>query len=245
MKQESLVGLAQLIGESPAFKRVLQQAIDAAKREGTVLITGEIGTGKELMARAIHRMGNRRRQSFVKLDCSSVVPARLEAELFGAGKSRLEAANHGTLLLKHIEDVSEDLQANVLQAIEKREFHRSGSATKVQIDVRLIATTSDFGLTVQDSGLYKGLSHKRGLSILQIPPLRERQSDIPLLAWHFAKWWAQLMNKSIEAIPPAVMESLINYRWPNNVRELEGVMERAVRSTEGLELVGEFPSSAA
>ncbi len=242
MKEAEIV---EMVGESPAFKRVLRQAINVAKSEDAVLIFGESGTGKELMARAIHRMGSRRSRSFVKLDCSRVDPTLLEMDLFGSDRSRLEAANQGTLLLKHIEAVPPLLQPKVSRAIERQEFGRPGGTTTAQIDVRFVTTLSDIGLTFQDFWICKNHPPQSGLAILRIPPLRERKSDIPLLAWHFSKRWAQRMNKSINAIPSPAMESLVNYRWSNNVRELEMVIERAVRSAEGPELQTELPGSAA
>jgi formate hydrogenlyase transcriptional activator len=236
--------LREIIGESPVFKSVLRQAIEAAKNDSIVLLTGEAGTGKELMARAIHRMGSRRTQSFVKIDCSDVPPAQLEAALFGPDKSRLKAANRGTLLLSHVANVSPELYPRLLRALEQKQFEHSRGETAVPIDVRLIATSSDNGQRIEDSWLRKGLSPEFKLSVINIPALRERPGDIPLLAQHFVRKWARLMKKTIDAISPEAMNSLIEYRWPGNIRELEMVIERAVSSSKNADLHPELPSSA-
>lgn len=239
----------EVVGEHPALKRVIRHAREVAESGSTALIAGEAGTGKELIARAIHRMGHRRRQSFVKIDCSSVAPARLEAALFGHNRGCLESANLGTLLLKSVESIPQDLQPKLLQVFEQKQFERPGEAT-ILVDVCLIATTSDIRQRVEDSWLYKGLSPRLNVSIIRVPALRERRSDIPLLAWYFVKTWARRMKKSIETISPETMESFVNYRWPNNVKEMEDVIERSVSLTENTELRSDLlrpeqPDSAA
>lgn len=227
--------LDEFVGESPAAKNLLRQARNAAKNDSLVLITGEKGTGKELIARAIHRMGKRHTQGFIKIDCSGA-PAQLQAALFGHDRSRIEAANQGTLLLEHIENVSPELQSRLLRMFAQREFESPRSMTVAQIDLRFIATMSDIGQGIEDSWLRTGLSPEFNLMSIRVPALRERRSDIPLLAWHFVRKWARWMDKSIDVISPDTMTSLMNYSWPNNVRELDNVIERSVRSTESSEL---------
>jgi DNA-binding NtrC family response regulator len=241
MSRETESELHEIVGDGPVLKSLLRQAIDAAKSNSTVLIIGEPGTGKELIARAIHRTGKRRNQGFIQIDCSNITPAQLEAALFGLERGRLEAASHGTLLLKHIENVSRELLTRLLRAVEQSGSDRPRSITAVPVDVRLIATASDLGHSFEDSRLREGLSPEFDLSTIRVPALRERREDIPLLAWHYVRKWARLMNKSVDAISPGTMKSLMNYSWPDNVRELDNVIERSVRSTESTELRFETP----
>jgi DNA-binding NtrC family response regulator len=231
--------LSEIIGESPELKSVLSQAINAAKSDAVVVITGESGTGKELIARAIHHTSSRRLQSFIKLDCSSITPAQLDAALFGPDKNRLEAANLGTLLLKRVESVSQDLQSKLLRVLEEKKFEIPRGTT-VPINARLITTMSDIGQKAEDSWLCTTLSSKLSPCIIRVPALRERQSDIPLLAWYFVKMWTRRMNKSIDVISPETMKSFVNYSWPDNVRELDNFIERSVRSTKDAELLSKI-----
>jgi len=235
--------LQEIIGESPVFQGVLRQALNAAKSDSAVLISGEAGTGKELIARAIHRMSGRHTQGFVKVDCSKAASAQLEAALFGQGRGRIEAARHGTLLLSHVESTTRELQPWLLNALEQKEFGRPGS-TSAAIDARLIVTVSDTGQRLEDSWLRESLPPDFDLSIVKIPALRERPTDIPLLAGHFARKWARLMNKPVAVIAPGTMNLLINYSWPANIRELESIIERAVRSSKSADLQLDLPSSA-
>jgi DNA-binding NtrC family response regulator len=235
--------LQEIIGESPVLKSVLRQAIEAAKSDSIVLITGEVGTGKELIARAIHRMGSRRTQSFVKIDCTNVPPHQLEAALFGPDRGRFEAANRGTLLISHVENAARELHARLLKVFEQKEFEHPQSEITVPVDVRLIATSSTNGQRAEDSWLRTGLSPEFKLSVINMPTLRERPSDIPLLASHFVRKWARLMKKPIDAISPDTMNTLIEYRWPANIRELEMVIERAVSSSKNADLHPELPNS--
>lgn len=235
----------EIVGESRALRSALRQAISAAKSDSVVLIIGEPGTGKELMARAIHRMGNRRTQSFAKLDCANVAPAELEAALFGHDWGRIQAANHGTLLLNHIDKVSRELQPRLLRALKLSGSESQRSTPNASIDVRLIATMSAIGKSIEDLWLRKSLPPEFDLTTINVPALRERRSDIPLLARHFVSKWARLMNKSVDVISPGTVKALMNYSWPGNVRELEIVIERAVRSSEKADLQLDLPSSAA
>ncbi len=235
--------LQEIIGESPVLKSVLRQAIEAAKSDSIVLITGEVGTGKELIARAIHRMGSRRTQSFVKIDCTNVPPAQLEAAFLGPDRGRLERANLGTLLLSHVENVSQELHPRLLRAFEQNFLEHPQSEMTVPIDARLIATSSPNGQMI-DSWFREGLSPEFKLSVINMPALRERASDIPLLASHFVRKWSRLMKKTIDVISPSTMNTLVGYRWPANVRELEMVIERAVGSSKNADLHLELPNSA-
>jgi formate hydrogenlyase transcriptional activator len=168
----------------------------------------------------------------------------LEAALFGPGKSRLEAANRGTLLLSHVENVSQELHPRLLRAFEQKEFEHPRSEITVPVDARLIATSSVNGQRAEDSWLRKGLSPEFKLSVINMPALRERPSDIPLLASHFVRKWARLMKKTIDVISPGTMNTLVEYGWPANIRELEMVIERAVSSSKNADLHPEVPRSA-
>jgi len=233
--------LREIVGETSALKSTLWEAIGAAQNDTPVLITGETGSGKDLIARAIHRLSGRWTQSFIKIECAGVATAPLEASLFSRHQGRLEAANLGVLLLKHVESIPQDLQLQLLQVFEQRKFERPGEATPVLVDARLIATLSEIGQRVEDFWLCKSVSTKWNPLVIQVPALRERSSDIPLLASYFARKWARRVNKSIDAISTDTMKSLINYDWPGNVRELENVIERSVRLSDGPELRFKIP----
>jgi DNA-binding NtrC family response regulator len=226
--------LHEIVGESPELKAVLSAAMNAAKNEAVLLLTGERGTGKELVARAIHRLGKRRRLSFIKLDCASVAPDRWDA-VFEDYQDRLKSTYSGTLLLKGVESISRELQTRFLRALEQKEMGRPGSPASTAIEARLIATMSEVGGRVRDCWLYQSLYPEK-LLLIRLPALRERRSDIPLLAWYFVREWARRLHKSIDVISPATMKLLVDYSWPDNVRELENAIERSVRSTEGSEL---------
>ncbi len=232
--------LQEVVGESPVFLGVLQQAASATKSDSVVLITGEAGTGKELIARAIHRTGRRHTQSFVKVDCSKLAPAQLEAALFALDRGRIEAARQGTLLLSHVERVTRELQPRLLSALEQKDLKRSEGA-RVTIEARFIITFSD--AKQSNSWLREKLSPDFNLSVINVPALRDRQADIPLLASHFVRKWSRLMNKPIHIISPANMNLLTSYSWPANIRELESVIERAVRSSNNGDLRLDLPDS--
>jgi formate hydrogenlyase transcriptional activator len=229
--------LNEIVGESSTLKRALWQARDAARTDAAVLILGETGSGKELIARSIHRMGNRRGQSFIKVDCSIVAYRQLETDLFGIDGGRLEAANRGTFLLKGAESVSKGLQSKLLRVFEQKRLARPRNATTVSVDARLIATVTNVGKRVEDFWLHKGLSPHLSLLAIRVPALRERKDDIPLLAQFFLKKWARRMNKSVDTLSADTMTALVNYSWPHNVRELENVIEQSLMLTsEGHEL---------
>jgi formate hydrogenlyase transcriptional activator len=227
--------LQEIVGQSRGLESVLRQATNEAKRDSIVLISGEIGTGKELLARAIHRMSDRRTQSFIKLDCSILPPAQLEEALFGYGRGRLEVASQGTLILKHVDKIPREFHTRLPGISVKDGLESPRRRTTIPVDVRLIATTSD------TSWLHESLFHELNVSTIRVSALRERRVDIPLLVWYFIKKWSRVTNKSIDVISHKTMKALMKYNWPRNIRELEAVMERAVRSTQGTEIGSEIP----
>jgi formate hydrogenlyase transcriptional activator len=232
-----------IVGESPALKRVLKLAMKVAPSDAPVLILGEAGTGKELMARALHRMSLRRKESFVKIHCGGAGAGNLESELFGhpqegesvGGKiGHLELANNGILFLDEIAHIPLDLQAKLLPLRERGKFERRGSRDSIRMNVRLIASTKyDLGERVAERMFREDLYEQLNVFPLRVPPLRERRDDIPLLARYFVEKFARRLNKQIESIPAETMPWLMNCDWPGNVRQLENWIERSVALTEG------------
>ena len=238
----------EIVGESPSLKKVLQQAKSVAPSDATVLILGETGTGKELIARAIHRMSRRRNAVFIKLNCAATPAGLLESELFGHEKGafagavaqivgRVESANHGTLFLDEIGDLPEELQAKLLRVLHDTEFEKLGSHRKIKVDIRLLASTSaDLGERVARSKFRADLYYRLNVFPIRMPALRERGEDIPMLVRHFAQKYARRMNKKIETIAVESLKALTIREWPGNVRELENLIERAVILSKGLVL---------
>ena len=238
----------EIVGESAALKRVLKQVETVAPTDATVLILGETGTGKELIARAIHQLSGRRNRNFVKLSCAAIPAGLLESELFGHERGaftgaisqktgRLELAHRGTLFLDEIGDMPLELQPKLLRAIQEREFERVGSTRTIPVDVRLVAATNQDLEHMVKEGRFRGdLYYRLRVFPLLIPPLRQRPEDVPLLANYFAQKHAQRMNKRINTIPPETLHLLSRYSWPGNVRELESLIERAVILSRGPEL---------
>jgi len=236
----------EIVGESPGLRRMLKLAIKVARKEAPVLILGEAGSGKELIARAIHRLSSRRNESFVKVNCATAMDGTLDSELFGhqrgsAGTSRkvgqVELANNGILFLDKIAHVPLDLQAKLLHLLEHREFERLGGAYSIPVNVRLIATTQyDLGERVAEQTFRDDLYDQLNVFPIRVPPLRERRDDIPFLVRYFVQVFARRMNKHIEGIPPEAMSFLSTCAWPGNLRQLETLIERAVAVTEGPEL---------
>jgi formate hydrogenlyase transcriptional activator len=232
-----------IVGDSPALKRVLQLAMKLAPSDAPVLILGEAGTGKELMARAVHRISLRRKESFVKVHCGAAGAGELESDLFGHSTGaesigrkigHLELANNGILFLDEIAHIPLDLQAKLLQLREHREFERVGSRDGIRMNVRLIASTKyDLGERVAERMFREDLYEQLNVFPLRVPPLRERRDDIPLLAHYFVEKFARRLNKQIESIPAETMPWLMNCDWPGNVRQLENLIERSVALTEG------------
>jgi formate hydrogenlyase transcriptional activator len=235
----------EIIGESRALKRVLKQVETVAREEATVLILGETGTGKELIARAIHELSPRRERTFVKLNCSAIPAGLLESELFGHEKGaftgaltqkigRLELAHEGTLFLDEIGDLPLELQPKILRALQEREFDRLGGTKTIPVNVRLIAATNrNLAKMVASHEFRSDLYYRLRVFPIEIPPLRERREDIPVLVNYFVHKHSRRMNRQIATVPPETMEALRNWSWPGNVRELENFMERAVILTQG------------
>ena len=235
----------EIIGESRSLKRVLKQAETVAREEATVLILGETGTGKELIARAIHELSPRRERTFVKLNCSAIPAGLLESELFGHERGaftgaiaqkigRLELAHEGTLFLDEIGDLPLELQPKILRALQEREFDRLGGTKTIPVNVRLIAATNrNLAKMVADKEFRSDLYYRLKVFPIEIPPLRERREDIPILVNYFVHKHSRRMNRQIASVPTETMEALRNWSWPGNVRELENFMERAVILTQG------------
>jgi formate hydrogenlyase transcriptional activator len=235
----------EIVGESPALRRVLKQLEIVAPTDSTVLIQGETGTGKELVARALHNLGARRARTFVKLNCAAIPMGLVESELFGHEKGaftgaiaqkigRFELANGGTLFLDEIGDVPLELQSKLLRILQEQEFERLGSTRTIRVDVHLIAATNrDLRQMVADREFRSDLYYRLNVFPIVVPPLRERAEDIPALVRHFASKYARRMKKTLESIPSDAMEALTRYAWPGNIRELENFIERAVILSPG------------
>lgn len=230
----------EIVGDSTSLRQVLQQVETVAPTDSTVLILGETGTGKELVARALHNRSRRKDRTFVKLNCAAIPTGLLESELFGHEKGaftgaisqrigRVELANHGTLFLDEVGDIPLELQSKLLRVLQEREFERLGSTTTKQVDVRLIAATNrDLQKMIAENQFRSDLYYRLNVFPVRIPPLRERPDDIPLLVRHFTQKYARRMEKHIETIPSAAMKMLMEWHWPGNIRELENFIERAV-----------------
>ena len=247
----------EIIGEGAALKRILKQAETVSPTDSTVLIQGETGTGKELIARAIHNLSGRRERTFVKMNCAAIPTGLLESELFGHERGaftgaiaqkigRFELAHKGTLFLDEVGDIPLELQSKLLRVLQEQEFERLGSTRTIKVDVRLIAATNrDLTRMVADRQFRSDLYYRFNVFPITMPPLRERSEDIPLLVRYFAQKYAQRMKKRIETIPTDTMASLSSYHWPGNIRELENLIERSVILSRGPDLsvpLGELKS---
>src|ERR1700693_4311004 len=234
------MNFAQIIGNSSSLRRVLKHVETVAPTDSTVLIYGETGTGKELIARAIHDLSPRRSKPFVKLNCAAIPTGLLESELFGHEKGaftgaiaqrigRFEVANGGTIFLDEIGEVPLELQTKLLRVLQEREFERLGSSRTLRTDARLIAATNrDLEVMVSEQKFRSDLFFRLNVFPVHVPALREREGDIPLLVRHFTQQFSRRMKKVIETIPSAAMDALSRYHWPGNIRELQNVIERAV-----------------
>ena len=243
----------EIVGDSAALRRVLKEVETVAPTGSTVLIRGETGTGKELIARALHDLSPRRDRTFVKLNCAAIPTGLLESELFGHEKGaftgaitqkigRFELAHQGTLFLDEVGDIPLELQPKLLRALQEQEFERLGSTRTIRVDVRLVAATNrDLAEMVADGQFRSDLYYRLNVFPVVLPPLRERRDDIPMLARHFTQRFARRMGRRIETIPTAVMDALVRYPWPGNIREMQNVIERAVILSRGPEL--EIPLS--
>jgi formate hydrogenlyase transcriptional activator len=235
----------EIIGESTGLKRVLEQIQIGAPTDSTILIQGETGTGKELIARAIHNLSARREHTLVKVNCAAIPMGLLESELFGHEKGaftgaitqrigRFELAHRGTIFLDEVGDIPLELQPKLLRVLQEQEFERLGSARTIRVDVRVVAATNaELAQKVTENQFRNDLYYRLNVFPVTMPPLRERRTDIPLLVRHFAQKYARRMKKSIATIPTVAMSALIDYRWPGNVRELENFIERAVILSRG------------
>jgi formate hydrogenlyase transcriptional activator len=246
-----------IIGTSPSLREVLDQVLTVGPTPCTVLIQGETGTGKELIARAIHMQSERRTRPFVKLNCAAIPVDLLESELFGHERGaftgavvqrigRFEAADGGTLFLDEIGDMPLGLQAKLLRVLQEQEFERLGSTRTRRVDVRVVAATNqDLAAMVAVKEFRMDLYYRLNVFPITLPPLRLRLGDIPVLVAHFVQTFAQRMCKQISKIPTHAMDTLVQYPWPGNIRELQNLIERAVILTRGDVLqVPELPALA-
>jgi formate hydrogenlyase transcriptional activator len=234
-----------IVGTSAALRRALHQVETVAPTDSTVLIYGETGTGKELIARAIHNLSPRHPNAFVKLNCAAIPTGLLESEIFGHEKGaftgavtqrigRFELAHRGTVFLDEIGEVPLELQPKLLRVLQDREFERLGSPRTLRTDARLIAATNrDLAAMVEAQTFRADLFYRLNVFPVHVPPLRERPDDIPLLVRYFAQQFARRMHKTIETIPADTMQQLIRYPWPGNIRELQNIIERAVILSPG------------
>ena len=236
---------AEIVGDSPALRQVLDQVLTVAASEATVMILGETGTGKELVAQAIHRMSRRKDNAFVKVNCAAIPTGLLESELFGHEKGaftgavnrkigRLELAEGGTLFLDEIGEIPLEIQPKLLRVLQDREFERLGSTHTLKVNLRLLAATNrNLSESVVSHEFRSDLFYRLNVFPIRVPSLRERREDIPLLIRHFVRKFSQRMDRFIETIPKETMNALMQWDWPGNVRELENLMERSVILSEG------------
>jgi formate hydrogenlyase transcriptional activator len=239
------IGPAGIVGSSRVLHKVLDQIRTVAPTDATVLIEGETGTGKELIAQAIHTQGRRRDRPFMKLNCAAIPLGLLESELFGHERGaftgavaqkigRFEAANGGTLFLDEIGDIPLELQAKLLRVLQEQEFERLGSTHTHRVDVRVVAATNqDLAKLVAEKKFRMDLYYRLNVFPIAVPALRHRPDDIPMLVAHFVNRYAERMGKQIEMITSHALQALVSYSWPGNIRELQNLMERAVILTDG------------
>jgi formate hydrogenlyase transcriptional activator len=241
----SELNFEEIIGKSEALRTVLQQVETVAPTDSTVLICGETGTGKELIARAIHDLSSRAKNAFVKLNCAAIPTGLLESEMFGHERGaftgaiaqrigRFELASRGTVFLDEIGEIPLELQPKLLRVLQEREFERLGNSRTMKSDARLIAATNrDLAEMVGDHEFRADLFYRLNVFPILLPPLRDRPEDIPLLVRHFARQFARRMNRAIDTIPSETMSVLVSYHWPGNIRELQNLVERAVILSTG------------
>jgi len=252
--------IGNMIGESPEFQRILSDIQIVAPTDASVLIHGETGTGKELVARAIHDLSDRRKKPFVKVNCAAIPATLLESELFGHERGaytgavnqslgRFELAHQGTLFLDEIGEIPLELQPKLLRALQEQEFERLGGNRTVRVDVRIVAATNrNLRQMVNEGSFRSDLYYRLNVFPLTVPALRQRRDDIPLLLRFFTQKYARKLNRVIEEIPLASLDALTMYDWPGNIRELQNLVERSVILSSGPVLqitVPEFPSDCA
>jgi formate hydrogenlyase transcriptional activator len=238
-------GFAEIIGNNPGLRAVLSQVEIVAPADTTVLILGETGTGKELIARAIHRLSKRAERTFIKLNCAAIPTGLLESELFGHEKGaftgavarkagRFELADGGTLFLDEVGDIPLDLQAKLLRVLQEQEFERLGGTKTIRVNVRLVAATNrELSKMVAEGAFRADLFYRLNVFPVRLPPLHQRTDDIPALAHYFLGEYSRKLNKHVNVIPEAALEAMTHYRWPGNVRELENLIERCVLLSPG------------
>lgn len=242
---KSQINCEEIIGGEGSLQAVLKEVDKVAGTDATVLISGETGTGKELFARAIHQLSHRRDRLLIKVNCAALSPGLVESELFGHEKGsftgalqrkigRFELAHHGTIFLDEVGDIPAETQVKLLRVLQEQEFERVGGTETIKVDVRVIGATNRDLISAMDQQKFReDLFYRLNVFPLHIPPLRERKSDIPVLAQYFVDKYAGLLGKRFEGIHPATIERLIQYPWPGNVREFENIMERAVILANG------------
>ena len=245
-----------MIGESPAFQSVLKSIQIVAPTDATVMVSGETGTGKELVARSLHDLSSRAKQSFIRVNCAAIPASLLESELFGHERGaftgaiaqkmgRFELAHRGTLFLDEIGEIPLELQSKLLRAIQEQEFERLGGNRTIKVDLRFVAATNRDLKQMVDEGTFRSdLYYRLHVFPLLVPPLRERREDIPLLARYFIQRYSQRLKRNIERIPASAISALIAYNWPGNIREMQNVIERSVILTTGPEFHLAIPEIA-
>ncbi len=241
-------GFDDIIGDSDALKQVLKQVEVVAPTDSTVLIQGETGTGKELIARAIHRLSGRSERTFVKLNCAAIPTGLLESELFGHERGaftgaisqkagRFELADKGTIFLDEVGEIPLELQSKLLRVLQEQEFERLGSTKTIRVNARLIAATNrDLKSLMEAKQFRSDLYYRLNVFPVTLPPLRERREDVPILVRYFTQHYAVRMKKNIQTIPAKTLDLLSSYAWPGNIRELENLVERSVILTQGTDL---------
>jgi formate hydrogenlyase transcriptional activator len=235
----------EIVGQSEVLKQVTQQVETVAPTDTAVLLLGETGTGKELFAKAVHDRSSRRNQPFVRANCAAIPAGLLESELFGHERGaftgavarnvgRIELANKGTLFLDEVGDIPLELQSKFCRVLQEREFERLGSSQTIRVDFRLVAATNrNLAEMVGNGQFRRDLYYRLSVFPIELPPLRDRIEDIPMLVWHYVKKYAQQMNKQVENILPEDMEALVHHGWPGNVRELQNIIERSMVVSAG------------
>ena len=242
---EDRLGTGNIVGSSSAIRQVLAQVRQVAATDSTVLLLGETGTGKEIIATQLHELSGRRNRSMVRVNCAAIPTTLMESELFGREKGaftgalsrqvgRFELADHSTIFLDEIGDLPPDVQVKLLRVLEERQIERLGSPRTIRVDTRIVAATHrNLEMRIADGTFREDLFYRLNVFPIQVPPLRERTEDIPLLVWRFVDEFSKVFGKRIEAIPRENMTALQQYAWPGNIRELRNVVERAMIVAKG------------